>query len=75
MSPFHIILLAAGIVVMIFGILTFTGRTALSKRPFYFSGIELDRSVTGITIFLTGLLMVVIFLIQVLGPHFKKGGM
>ena len=75
MSPFQIFLLASGIIVIIFGILTFTGRTALSKRSFYISGIELDKSVTGITIFLTGMLMVVTFLIQVLGPHFKKGGM
>lgn len=74
MNPFHITLLVAGLVVLIYGVLTFTGRTALGKKSFYFSGIELDKIVMGTLIFLVGMLFIITFLIEVVGPHFKKEG-
>ena len=75
MNPFLIFLLVLGIVVVIFGILTFTGNTPLSKRSFYFSGIELDKSVMGLAFFFLGMLLVIAFLIVVVGPNFRKEGL
>jgi len=75
MNPLLIFLLVTGIVVLIFGILTFAGRTPLGKRSFYFTGIELDKSVMGLAFFFLGMFMVIIFLIEVLGPHFRKEGL
>lgn len=75
MNPSYTIILIAGILVLIFGILTFTGNTFLSKRSFYFSGIELDKSVMGIAFFFLGMLMIITYLIEVMGPHFTKEGL
>ncbi|HUM47967.1 MAG TPA: hypothetical protein PLD84_13640 [Chitinophagales bacterium] len=75
MNPFLIFLLVLGIAVVIFGILTFTGKTPLSKRSFYFSGIELDKSVMGLAFFFLGMLLVIAFLIVVVGPNFRKEGL
>jgi uncharacterized membrane protein len=68
-------LLVTGILVLIFGILTFIGKTPLSKRSFYFSGIELDKSVIGLTFFFLGMLLIIFFLIQVMGPRFTEEGL
>lgn len=75
MNPLLIFLLVLGIAVVIFGILTFTGKTPLSKRSFYFSGIELDKSVMGLAFFFLGMLLVIAFLIVVVGPNFRKEGL
>ncbi|MEP7127462.1 MAG: hypothetical protein ABI729_01285 [Chitinophagales bacterium] len=75
MNPFYLIILLAGILVLIFGILTFTGRTFLSKRSIYFSGIELDKSIIGIAFFFLGMLLIITYLIEVMGPHFTKEGL
>lgn len=75
MNPSLIILLLTGIAVAVFGILTFTGKTSLSKRAFHFSGIELDKSLTGIVFFFLGLLLIIAFLIVVVGPNFRKEGL
>lgn len=74
MNLIFLISLIAGILVLIFGILTFTGRTGLSKRSYYLFGIELDKSVIGIAFFFLGMLLIIIFLIGVLGPRFTKEG-
>ena len=75
MNIFLYLILAVGIVILAFGILTFTGRTALSKRSFYIRGIELDKSIIGIAIFLLGMLFIIIFLIEMMGPHFVEEGL
>lgn len=75
MNLFHIILLIGGILVLIFGIVTFSGKTALGKRSYFFSGTELDKTVMGILFFLIGMLLIITFLIEVVGPHFKKEGL
>jgi uncharacterized membrane protein len=69
------VFLVAGILVLIFGILTFNGKTALGKRSYYLFGIELDKSVIGIVVFFLGMVLISIFLIGVIGPHFNKEGL
>ncbi len=73
MNPYNVFLVA-GILVLIFGILTFNGKTALGKRSYYLFGIELDKSVIGIVVFLLGMVLISVFLIGVIGPHFNKEG-
>jgi len=75
MNIFTYLILSVGIIVLTFGILTFTGRTFLSRRSFYIRGIELDKSVIGIALFLLGMLLIIIFLIQMIGPHFVEEGL
>ncbi|MBA2421793.1 MAG: hypothetical protein H0V61_01020 [Chitinophagales bacterium] len=70
----YFVFLGAGILVLIFGILTFNGKTALSKRSHFIFGIELDKSVIGIVIFFLGMVLISVFLIGVIGPHFNKEG-
>ena len=75
MNALSYFILALGITVLIFGILTFTGRTPLSNRTFFFRGIQLDKSVIGIALFFLGMLLIITFLIQMIGPHFTEEGL
>ena len=75
MNPIIITSLVLGIAVLIFGILTFTGRTFLSKRSWFFAGIELDKTVIGIALFLLGMFLIIIFLIATVGPRFTEEGL
>ena len=75
MTILFYIFLLLGIVVLIFGILTFLGKTSVSKRKFYLSGVELDPAAIGIAIFFIGMLLIAVFLIAVMGPHFTEEGL
>lgn len=75
MNPFLILILVAGIAVLVFGILTFNGKTSLSNRSYRIGGVDLDSSVTGIALFFLGMLLIIIFLIAVVGPHFTQEGL
>ena len=73
MSPIQLLVVVTGTIVLVFGILTFAGRTTLSKRSFRFFGIEVDKSVAGMVLFFIGLTLVLSILIALLGPHLAGG--
>ncbi|MBA3646976.1 MAG: hypothetical protein H0W62_00235 [Chitinophagales bacterium] len=75
MKAYTIFILVSGLVLVITGIVTFYGKNKVNDKHFRFMGIKADRIAFALGLFLSGMVFILIFLIEVMGPHFIEEGL
>jgi len=74
-SPTEIISLLIGLMILIFGILLFFGKTKWGKRNYMVGGFVLTNEALGFILFFIGIVLMLGFFIPMLTPRFSSPGM
>jgi hypothetical protein len=74
-TPIEIAGLLLGLIMLIFGILLFSGKTKWGKRNYVIGSIVLTNEAVGLILFFLGIVLMLAFFIPVLSPRFLSPGM
>ncbi|HYV91390.1 MAG TPA: hypothetical protein VE978_06390 [Chitinophagales bacterium] len=74
-TPFEIISVIMGLIILIFGILLFYGKTKWGKRNYMIGGFVLTNEALGVLLFFLGIILMLGFIIPILTPRFSSPGM